>query len=117
MEATNREYWETIQKTEEQLLPFLRILEAMQEEILIGREREAQERVRAIGENLFPTLTEEVAKLSTTRTRARIPGQVRPGRLLLWRRVYCVAQRIWSQFCRVVSPQSAKLVSRIIPLV
>ena len=64
METATDTYWSTVRKAEEQLLLFLRTFEAMQEEILLGREREAQERVRAVGENLFPLLTEEVAKLS-----------------------------------------------------
>ena len=64
MDAMTEAYWAAIQKTEKQLLPFLRTFEAMQEEILLGREREMQERVRAAGENLFLTLTEDVAKLS-----------------------------------------------------
>lgn len=64
METTSREYWEVIQKVEAQLLPFLRTFEAVQEDIIIGREREVQERVRVVAENLFPTLTEEIAKLA-----------------------------------------------------
>jgi phospholipase/carboxylesterase len=64
METTTTAYWVKVGKTEEQLLPFFRAFEAMQEEILLGREREAQERVRIAGETLFPALSEEAAKLS-----------------------------------------------------
>src|SRR5262249_7529454 len=42
----------------------LRTFEAIQEDIHFGREREVQERVRAVAENIFPELTEEIAKVS-----------------------------------------------------
>ena len=64
MNVTTREYWETIQKAEEQLLLFLRTFEEIQEEIHFGREREAQERIRTAAENIFPALTEAVTKLT-----------------------------------------------------
>ena len=40
METTADTYWESVRKAEHQLLPFFRIFEAMQEDILLGRERE-----------------------------------------------------------------------------
>ena len=64
MEAMTEKYWQVVQKAEAQLLPFLRTFEAAQEDLIIGREREVQERVRVAAENLFPTLTEEIAKLA-----------------------------------------------------
>ncbi len=64
MEITDIQYRQTLQRLAEQLLPFLRTFEAVQEEIHFGREREAQERVRAVAENIFPVLTEEIAKAS-----------------------------------------------------
>ena len=64
MEAMTEKYWEVVQRAETQLLPFLRIFEAAQEDLIIGREREVQERVRVAAEDLFPILTEEIAKLA-----------------------------------------------------
>jgi enterochelin esterase-like enzyme len=64
MEAMTEKYWEVMQRAEAQLLPFLRTFEAAQEDLIIGREREVQERVRVAAEDLFPTLTEEIAKLA-----------------------------------------------------
>ena len=64
METTDLQYRQTVERSAEQLLPFLRIFETIQEEIHFGREREAQERVRAVAENIFPALTEEIAKVS-----------------------------------------------------
>jgi len=61
---TTREYWEAVHEAEEQLLFFFRILEEIQEEIHFGREREAQERMRTVAENIFPALTEAIAKLT-----------------------------------------------------
>ena len=67
MEATQA-YWQVVHKAEERLLSFLRSFEAIQEEILIGREREVQERMREVAETIFPALAEEVATWSAPET-------------------------------------------------
>ena len=64
METTNAQYRSTLQRSAEQLLPFLRTFEAVQEDIHFGREHEVQERIRAVAENVFPALAEEIAKVS-----------------------------------------------------
>jgi phospholipase/carboxylesterase len=64
MENTSTQYQQKAERIAEQLLPFLRTFEAIQEEIHFGREREVQERIRAVAEHIFPALTEETAKAS-----------------------------------------------------
>ncbi len=64
MDTITTQYWATVQKTEEQRLPFLRTFEEIQEEIHFGREREAQERIRTAAEHIFPALTEAMSKLT-----------------------------------------------------
>jgi phospholipase/carboxylesterase len=64
METTDIQYRQTVEHIAEQLLPFLRTFEAVQEEIHFGRERESQERVRTVAETIFPALTTEIAKAS-----------------------------------------------------
>lgn len=59
---TEIEYRGDLQRIAEQLLPFLRTFEAVHEEIHFGREREAQERVRAVAETLFPALTTAIGE-------------------------------------------------------
>jgi pimeloyl-ACP methyl ester carboxylesterase len=64
MDVTKQAYWEAVQKAEEQLVPFLRTLEAIQEEIHFGREQDVQERLRTVAENIFPTLCETMKQLT-----------------------------------------------------
>ncbi|NOT55267.1 MAG: hypothetical protein HOP18_11720, partial [Deltaproteobacteria bacterium] len=51
---TATQYQDELQRIAEQVLPFLRTFEAVQEEIHFGREREAQDRVRTAAEAIFP---------------------------------------------------------------
>jgi phospholipase/carboxylesterase len=62
MSTTEDQYWATVRSAEDKLLRFLRTVEAMQEDILIGREKEAQERVRVVADEVLPALTAELAK-------------------------------------------------------
>ena len=64
MEMTEIQYQNDLQRIAEQLLPFLRTFEAVQEEIHFGREREVQERVRVVAETLFPALTTEMGEIA-----------------------------------------------------
>ena len=61
---TEIQYRGDLRRVAEQLLPFLRTFEAVQEEIHFGREREAQERVRAVAETLFPALTTAIGEIA-----------------------------------------------------
>ncbi|MGE0825273.1 MAG: hypothetical protein AB7G75_36740 [Candidatus Binatia bacterium] len=64
METTDNQYWTIVRKAEEQILPLLRTFEAVHEEIHFGREKEAQERVRAVAEHIFPAITEELTHVT-----------------------------------------------------
>ena len=61
---TEIQYRNDLQRIAEQLLPFLRTFEAVQEDIHFGREHESQERVRIVAETLFPALTTAIGEIS-----------------------------------------------------
>lgn len=63
METAESSYRDVIRSIEEKLLRFLRTFEAVQEEILLPRINEAQDRLRAVANDVFPQLTREMVAI------------------------------------------------------
>ncbi len=73
---TEVQYQGELQRIAEQLLPFLRTFEAVQEEIHFGREREAQDRVRTAAEAIFPALTTAIKEIAPPADRQGVHATV-----------------------------------------